>query len=295
MKKQAQIILASVLLMNSAAFAQSVPVEVKNVLSSEQIQALVDKALVVEVKDAEDALKSVDAIIAALKGFQQQAIQNEENPTVALLRSVVTFGGLALQLKKITDKNSGILDDSASLMLAAFLGSIQTVLDGYKQYNRIDLSAVKAVLLENQEQIATALSVDTEQAALIAGIVGDLGKLNADMKTNIDDIKTNIDEGKYLVAGTALIGIVSHYIGKYLPQSIKEKATTKLSDVILNNAAKTKNVSQHGLGSTSFLELISMATGLAGEEPQAMLDQAISNLMTSRSELISEIQKAQNQ
>ena len=292
MKKQTQILLATVFMMNSVSFAQTPALDVGAVMTEAQIKELVAHSLEIEVKDAEDALESVEAIIAALKGFQQQALANEENPTVTVLRSIVTFGGLALQLKKITDKNGGILDDSASLALSALLGAVQTVLDGYKQYNQIDLREVKKVLIENQDRIASSMNIDSEQAALIASVVGDLGKLNADIKTNIDEINNNINEGKYYLAGTAILGLVTHYAAKYLPQTAKEKMIEKVSDKFVENAAKTKNVSQHGLGSTSFLELISMATGLAGEEPQAVLEQTIAELNKAKSELIVQIQQA---
>lgn len=245
--------------------------------------SLIDQSMQAQSAEMQRSLKQVNALIASMEKYKTASRDEKQNAFVNAARLMITILGLGSAAVHMKNRQA---ESSIELTLMAVSGVLSTALEKYVSSQRIDMDEVKQLLLKEQGVLSASMSgLSQEERELMSNAIAQIGQINEQLESKMNDIKRNIESGQTDVAVIAIATLVLNYAAPFLPKKIKDVVSDK-APTMLGHAAKTKKQSMQAMGATNVATLLSTIAGLGGQSSQAQMDKILSNLYIARANLM---------
>ncbi len=244
--------------------------------------SLIDQSLNAQSAEMRRTLAEINALISSMERYKASSTNDKQGKFVNMARLMITLLGLSSTAIHVKNKQA---ESSIALTLAAISGVLSTALDKYANSQQFDMSEVRRLLADKQVEMAQAAGVTREDQIKISEAAAQIAAINSDLSTKSSDIQRQIDNGQVGVAVVSVITLVLHYAAPFLPAKVRS-AVSERAPTVVSRLATTKRSSMQGLGAANIATVLSTVVGLSGPGAQAQLDRILSNLYTTRANLL---------
>ncbi len=278
-KSAASLSLLTILLSNQLAIAAttttaSTPIDFK--VLQEAAQAAGVKVNVTSLQ--------VNSLIQSIESLKKVSSENE-TPVIKGLRGLVIILGLVAGGHAV---KNGVAETTGSLSLAAISSVVSTLIEGYIQYQTVDLKQINETIVRFKDELSKSAGLDPETTATIIETLQNLSAIQADLASSAVEIKDMVDKGNYVAAATAVVAILIKQTGRIIPQKTQIALETKFLG-FFNGTKKAAEKGQKGgvltLAGTNPTALLSTVLGVSGPNSQKALEQILTNLQIAQIKL----------
>ena len=291
--KRVALAIATILVTNNVAFAQSAPAAATSKID----QTLLNASIATTSSDVLQSAADVQKLIENLQKFRDSNGQEGLKSFIETARLVLTMGGLYLTgHHAIVNRN---LSASGIMVASAICGLLTTVLDAYDNGQVVKLSDVKKILTANEEGISDKLAQASGQdKAQINDAINKIIDLDTAIDERGQELQQDFDNGQYVTATVTVLTIVINKFAPMLSKQLDEKLATQVAEEVdkelpqilkATRKEKVHAVGVGGMSSTNLMSLAATAAGMRSPEAKTQIDDIIKNLIKARNNLLVQV------